>query len=94
MAMKQVKKQRNKFDMLYKEAMKKKWILFCIRITVIFFPLTKKEKLISVDFHLGMKFRCSVLIAPVKNESCDIILYILEFTESTDRNQQRRMSMS
>ncbi|CAF1013702.1 unnamed protein product [Rotaria sp. Silwood1] len=39
----------------------------------------------------GMKFRCSVLIAPVKNESCDIILYILEFTESNDRNRQRRM---
>jgi hypothetical protein len=44
-------------------------------------------------FHLGMKFRCSVLIAPVKNESCDIILYILEFTESNDHNQQRRMRM-
>ncbi|CAF0829546.1 unnamed protein product [Adineta steineri] len=39
----------------------------------------------------GMKFRCSVLIAPVKNESCDIILYILEFTESNGRSQQRRM---
>ncbi|CAF3567750.1 unnamed protein product [Rotaria sordida] len=38
-----------------------------------------------------MKFRCSVLIAPVKNESCDIILYILEFTESNDHNRQRRI---
>jgi len=40
-----------------------------------------------------MKFRCSVLIAPVKNESCDIILFILEFTESTDLNRQRRIRM-
>ncbi|CAM4759826.1 unnamed protein product [Rotaria magnacalcarata] len=39
----------------------------------------------------GMKFRCSVLIAPVKNESCDIILYILEFTENNERNRQRRI---
>ncbi|CAF5084214.1 unnamed protein product, partial [Rotaria magnacalcarata] len=38
-----------------------------------------------------MKFRCSVLIAPVKNESCDIILYILEFTENNERNRQRRI---
>ena len=52
-----------------------------------------KKNIISVDFHLGMKFRCSVLIAPVKTESCDIILYILEFTESNDRNEQRRMRM-
>jgi hypothetical protein len=42
---------------------------------------------------LGLKFRCSVLIAPVKNESCDIILFILEFTESTDHNRQRRIRM-
>lgn len=41
-----------------------------------------------------MKFRCSVLIAPVKNESCDIILFILEFTESTDRTGHRRIRMS
>lgn len=40
---------------------------------------------------LGEKFRCSVLIAPVKNESCDIILFILEFTESTERSRHRRM---
>ncbi|CAF4267094.1 unnamed protein product, partial [Rotaria socialis] len=39
----------------------------------------------------GMRFRCSVLIAPVKNESCDIILYILEFTENNERNRQRRI---
>jgi hypothetical protein len=53
----------------------------------------KRSKVISVYSHLGMKFRCSVLIAPVKNESCDIILYILEFTENNGRNQQRRMRM-
>ena len=39
---------------------------------------------------LGTKFRCSVLIAPVKNELCDIILFILEFAESTDHVSQRR----
>lgn len=51
------------------------------------------------DFHfiidrftvVGMKFRCSVLIAPVKNESFDIILFILEFTESSDSTRQRRI---
>ncbi len=53
----------------------------------------EEEEIISVYFNLGMKFRCSVLIAPVKTESCDIILYILEFTESNDRNRQRRMRM-
>jgi len=53
----------------------------------------KEEEIISVYFNLGMKFRCSVLIAPVKTESCDIILYILEFIESNDRNRQRRMRM-
>ncbi len=42
-------------------------------------------------FYPGMKFRCSVLIAPVKNESCDIILFILEFTENTDETRQRRI---
>ncbi|CAF3321374.1 unnamed protein product [Rotaria socialis] len=39
----------------------------------------------------GIKLRCSVLIAPVKNESCDIILFILEFTESSDTNRPRRI---
>jgi hypothetical protein len=53
----------------------------------------EKKEIISVYFNLGMKFRCSVLIAPVKTESCDIILYILEFIESNDRNRQRRMRM-
>jgi hypothetical protein len=47
----------------------------------------------NFGFFSGMKFRCSVLIAPVKNESCDIILFILEFTESTDPNRQRRIRM-
>lgn len=51
----------------------------------------RKRRLVSDHLHLGMKFRCSVLIAPVKNESCEIILYILEFTENSDRNPQRRM---
>ena len=50
-----------------------------------------RKKSVSVHFHLGMKFRCSVLVAPVKNESCEIILYILEFTENHDRNRPRRM---
>jgi hypothetical protein len=47
----------------------------------------------SIFRRLGMKFRCSVLIAPVKNEACDIILFILEFTESTDLTRQRRIRM-
>ncbi|CAF0941362.1 unnamed protein product [Adineta ricciae] len=51
----------------------------------------EKEVDIILYKHNGMKFRCSVLIAPVKNESCNIILYILEFTENNARNQQRRM---
>ncbi|UJR33062.1 hypothetical protein I4U23_020521 [Adineta vaga] len=51
----------------------------------------EKEVDIILYKHNGMKFRCSVLIAPVKNELCNIILYILEFTENNDRNQQRRM---
>ncbi len=55
--------------------------------------MKREKKIISAYFYLGMKFRCLVLIAPVKNESCDIILYILEFTESNGREQQRRMRM-
>ncbi|CAF1353705.1 unnamed protein product [Adineta steineri] len=51
----------------------------------------EKEVEIILYRNTGMKFRCSVLIAPVKNESCDIILFILEFTENTDLNRQRRI---
>ncbi|CAF1289067.1 unnamed protein product [Rotaria sordida] len=51
----------------------------------------EKEVDIILYKNTGVKFRCSVLIAPVKNESCDIILFILEFTESTDCNRQRRI---
>jgi hypothetical protein len=53
----------------------------------------EKNNLFPSNFYLGMKFRCSVLIAPVKTESCDIILYILEFTDSNDRNRRQRMRM-
>jgi PAS domain S-box-containing protein len=53
----------------------------------------EKEVEIILYKNTGIKFRCSVLIAPVKNESCDIILFILEFTESTDPNRQRRIRM-
>ncbi len=56
----------------------------------------KKRKYISVKsffYHPGIKFQCSILIAPVKNESCDIILFILEFTESTVTNRNRRIRM-
>ncbi|CAF3602642.1 unnamed protein product [Rotaria sp. Silwood1] len=51
----------------------------------------EKEVDIILYKNTGIKFRCSVLIAPVKNESCDIILFILEFTESTDRDRPRRI---
>ncbi|CAF1102743.1 unnamed protein product [Adineta steineri] len=51
----------------------------------------EKEVEIILYRNTGMKFRCLVLIAPVKNESCDIILFILEFTENTDLNRQRRI---
>ncbi|CAF1160250.1 unnamed protein product, partial [Adineta ricciae] len=51
----------------------------------------EKEVEIVLYRNTGTKFRCSVLIAPVKNESCDIILFILEFTESTDRSRPRRI---
>jgi hypothetical protein len=52
----------------------------------------EKEVEIILYKNTGMKFRCSVLIAPVKNESCDIILFILEFTESTDHIRSRRIT--
>lgn len=74
--------------MLYKEVMKKKSRSFFTKIQVNDQIERGKE---NEDFSLGVKFRCSVLIAPVKNESCDIILFILEFTESSDRNRQRKI---
>ena len=52
------------------------------------------RKFIFISSSSGIKFRCSVLIAPVKNESCDIILFILEFNENTDLSRPRRIRMN
>ncbi|UJR14106.1 hypothetical protein I4U23_001102 [Adineta vaga] len=51
----------------------------------------EKEVEIVLYRNIGTRFRCSVLIAPVKNELCDIILFILEFTENIDQNRPRRI---
>ncbi|CAF0790564.1 unnamed protein product [Didymodactylos carnosus] len=45
----------------------------------------EKEVDIILYKKTGVKFWSNVLIAPVKNESCDIILFILEFMESENK---------
>ncbi|CAF1610343.1 unnamed protein product, partial [Didymodactylos carnosus] len=51
----------------------------------------EKEVDIILYKNNGIKFWSNVLIAPVKNESCDIILFILEFTESDHKRISRKI---
>lgn len=38
---------------------------------------------------IGTSFLCNVIIAPVKNENSEVILFILNFDEVNDTNENR-----
>jgi hypothetical protein len=93
MVKKRMRSRSNWFVILFMVLKKKKSILFSTRVVVSQRVKYVEEviwMIIAIYRYSGMKFRCSVLIAPVKNESCDIILYILEFTESNARVAHQR----
>ncbi|GFR68692.1 potassium voltage-gated channel subfamily H member 2-like [Elysia marginata] len=49
----------------------------------------------AIKLHVGARFLCSVLVAPVKNETGDIIMFIINYediTESTSKNELRKFT--
>lgn len=39
---------------------------------------------------LGTEFLCNVILAPVRNETSTVIMYILNFEDLTDKNEEER----